>query len=194
MAGNGSCRQFRRNSSQYYNIRKAFKTHIYIYLVLIFVTHSQSASTTTTPTTTLPPLTTTMSVQSSTTMGQDSTTSFGPPPGTGPNRRVTIPPLITKEPPKTVYFREFESIELPCEASGQPPPIYSWQMNEKDFDPSGNDGRIAIQPGVGTLIFARPLARDEAIYQCFANNTVNLFDKYNFLHRVFRVFKQYGNY
>jgi len=44
-------------------------------------------------------------------------------------------------------------------------------MNEKDFDPSGNDGRIAIQPGVGTLIFARPLDRDEAIYQCFAKNT-----------------------
>jgi len=45
-------------------------------------------------------------------------------------------------------------------------------MNEKDFDPSGNDGRIAIQPGVGTLIFAKPLARDEAIYQCFAYNVV----------------------
>ena len=43
-------------------------------------------------------------------------------------------------------------------------------MNDKDFDPSGNDGRIAIQPGVGTLIFARPLERDEGIYQCFAQN------------------------
>lgn len=49
---------------------------------------------------------------------------------------------------------------------------YRWQMNEKDFDPSGNDGRIAIQPGVGTLIFARPLSRDEAIYQCIAENVV----------------------
>ena len=45
-------------------------------------------------------------------------------------------------------------------------------MNDKDFDPSGNDGRIAIQPGVGTLIFARPIERDEGIYQCFANNQV----------------------
>ena len=43
-------------------------------------------------------------------------------------------------------------------------------MNEEEFEPSGNDGRIAIQPGVGTLIFARPLARDEAIYQCVATN------------------------
>ncbi len=47
-------------------------------------------------------------------------------------------------------------------------------MNDKDFDPSGNDGRIAIQPGVGTLIFARPLERDEAIYQCLATNQVGV--------------------
>ena len=45
-------------------------------------------------------------------------------------------------------------------------------MDGKDFDPSGNDGRIAIQPGVGTLIFARPLERDEGIYQCLAQNQV----------------------
>ena len=45
-------------------------------------------------------------------------------------------------------------------------------MNHKDFDPSGLDGRVAIQPGVGTLIFARPIERDEGIYQCFAQNQV----------------------
>jgi neuronal cell adhesion protein len=43
-------------------------------------------------------------------------------------------------------------------------------MNDKEFDPSGNMGRIAIQPGSGTLIFADPLARDEAVYQCLAEN------------------------
>ena len=47
-------------------------------------------------------------------------------------------------------------------------------MNGQLFSPSGNDGRIAIQPGVGTLIFARPLERDEAIYQCFADNGVGI--------------------
>ena len=47
-------------------------------------------------------------------------------------------------------------------------------MDGKTFEPSGNDGRIAIQPGVGTLIFARPLERDEAIYQCFAENEVGI--------------------
>ena len=45
-------------------------------------------------------------------------------------------------------------------------------MNNEFFDPSGLDGRVAIQPGVGTLIFARPLERDAAIYQCFATNKV----------------------
>jgi neuronal cell adhesion molecule len=42
--------------------------------------------------------------------------------------------------------------------------------NDAPFDPSGNDGRIAIQPGKGTLIFSRPIARDEAYYQCLATN------------------------
>jgi len=49
---------------------------------------------------------------------------------------------------------------------------YHWLYNDAPFDPSGNDGRIAIQPGVGTLIFARPIARDEAYYQCLATNIV----------------------
>ena len=35
---------------------------------------------------------------------------------------------------------------------------------------AGADGRIAIQPGVGTLIFADPEPIDEAIYQCLAKN------------------------
>ena len=45
-------------------------------------------------------------------------------------------------------------------------------MNEQFYDPSGTDGRVATQPGVGTLIFARPIERDEALYQCFAENPV----------------------
>ena len=49
---------------------------------------------------------------------------------------------------------------------------YTWQMNEEHFDPSGTDGRIATQPGVGTLIFANPIERDEALYQCNATNSV----------------------
>jgi len=47
---------------------------------------------------------------------------------------------------------------------------YSWRMDGKPYDPSGNAGRVAIQPGVGTLIFANPLERDEGFYQCNATN------------------------
>jgi len=58
---------------------------------------------------------------------------------------------------------------------------YRWTFNDAPFDPSGNDGRIAIQPGSGTLIFAQPIARDEAYYQCEAYNVVGvaLSDKVN---------------
>jgi len=51
---------------------------------------------------------------------------------------------------------------------------YRWFYNDAGFDPSGNDGRIAIQPGVGTLIFAQPIERDEAYYQCAAYNVVGV--------------------
>ena len=87
---------------------------------------------------------------------------------------VTVPPLIIEEPPQEMAFREHESIEMPCVATGEPDPNYFWQMNEENFDPSGTDGRVATQPGVGTLIFADPLERDEALYQCFAENDVGI--------------------
>ena len=35
---------------------------------------------------------------------------------------VTIPPLIMQQPNKSMAFRELESIELPCVATGQPEP------------------------------------------------------------------------
>ncbi len=49
---------------------------------------------------------------------------------------------------------------------------YYWEKNGKRFSPDESDGQIAVQPGVGTLIFARPLEEDEGYYQCFAENTV----------------------
>ena len=85
---------------------------------------------------------------------------------------VTVPPLIEYGPEQEMAFREGESLQMTCVATGEPTPAYRWQMNEEDFDPSGTDGRIATQPGVGTLIFANPLERDEALYQCFAENEV----------------------
>lgn len=152
------------------SVKTDYSRYFIIISITVIILSTISAASTVLPTN---PTTTTTRVP--TTIRQPNATTSPPfvtPAGTGPNRRVTIPPLITKEPPKKVYFREGESIELPCEASGQPTPEYKWQWNEMDFDPSGNDGRIAIQPGVGTLIFARPLPRDEAIYQCLAKNSV----------------------
>ena len=35
---------------------------------------------------------------------------------------VTIPPIITTHPPKDIFFKENESIEMPCVASGEPEP------------------------------------------------------------------------
>jgi len=87
-----------------------------------------------------------------------------------PITNVVIPPLIVLEPDYNLAFRQHESIQLPCLATGDPEPTYRWTMNDKEFNPSGNMGRIAIQPGSGTLIFADPLDRDEAVYQCLATN------------------------
>ena len=47
---------------------------------------------------------------------------------------------------------------------------YTWYINDEVFEPSVDDGRITITPGVGTLVFTQSLARDEAIYQCVAAN------------------------
>lgn len=94
-------------------------------------------------------------------------------------RQVIIPPLITLEPTEftvqnTIAYREGESFTLPCAASGIPEPTYSWKWNEREYDPSGMDGRVAIQPRSGTLIFANPIPLDEAIYQCLAENQAGI--------------------
>ena len=51
---------------------------------------------------------------------------------------------------------------------------YRWTYNDAPFDPSATDGRITIQPGSGTLIFALTIARDEGYYQCFAYNVAGV--------------------
>ncbi|CAH1783792.1 unnamed protein product [Owenia fusiformis] len=83
---------------------------------------------------------------------------------------ITIPPLILEQPPQDVAFKIDESIELRCISSGSPQPQYKWLWNNEDFDASGNDGRVTQQPGVGTLIFSRPIKKDEGTYQCIAEN------------------------
>ena len=47
---------------------------------------------------------------------------------------------------------------------------YRWLKDGKDYEPIGYAGRVAVQPGVGTLIFYDPLKRDEGFYECVAEN------------------------
>ena len=78
--------------------------------------------------------------------------------------------MIVEEPPPLVIFNEGEPFELPCVASGVPEPEYYWHANGFLFDPSGTDGRVEMREGEGTLLFKNPFERDEAVYQCFAEN------------------------
>ncbi|CAD5115432.1 DgyrCDS4407 [Dimorphilus gyrociliatus] len=92
------------------------------------------------------------------------------PPAADNERKVIVPPLIYLQPDKNLTFVIGESVEMPCVASGVPEPKYRWEFNDRPYDPSGVGGNVAIQPGKGTLIFAKPETRDEGIYQCFAEN------------------------
>lgn len=85
-------------------------------------------------------------------------------------RKVIVPPTIYIQPRANLTFVIGESIELPCVATGVPEPKYNWTFNDQVYDPSGVNGKVAKQPGKGTLIFANPQERDEGLYQCFAFN------------------------
>ncbi|BFZ07496.1 hypothetical protein BsWGS_10534 [Bradybaena similaris] len=84
---------------------------------------------------------------------------------------VTIPPKITKQGPKNIFYKPGETVKIECEASGDPKPSYYWKRAEVIFSPEGNDDRIVKQKDVGTLIINSPEDKDEGIYQCFASNS-----------------------
>ncbi|XP_012943169.1 neuroglian isoform X3 [Aplysia californica] len=83
---------------------------------------------------------------------------------------VSRPPAIFLQPTKNIYYKAYETVQMPCKATGEPKPGYFWKRNEIDFNPSGNDVRIVQLPGAGTLVINRPEDKDEGIYQCFARN------------------------
>ncbi|XP_014782487.1 neuroglian, partial [Octopus bimaculoides] len=75
-------------------------------------------------------------------------------------------------PPTQVLLKEFETVVVPCKASGEPQPTYTWKKNKKDFNMAGRHGRhILTVPHEGTLVFKQPKRKDAGIYQCFANNS-----------------------
>ncbi|XP_036370304.1 neuroglian isoform X2 [Octopus sinensis] len=84
---------------------------------------------------------------------------------------VTQPPLMTVYPPTLVPFKDSETVQLLCRATGEPQPTYTWKKDLQDFNPAGNDDRIVKLPNEGTLVFNRPEQKDVGMYQCFANNS-----------------------
>ncbi|CAL1532139.1 unnamed protein product [Lymnaea stagnalis] len=84
---------------------------------------------------------------------------------------VTIPPKIIKQGPPDIFFKVGETVKMECEASGEPLPAYTWRRAEIPFSPEGNDDRVVIQKGIGTIIINSPEDKDEGLYQCFATNS-----------------------
>ncbi|XP_050412731.2 neuroglian [Patella vulgata] len=82
----------------------------------------------------------------------------------------TRPPGIYIQPDYYVYYKVGEKVEMPCVADGEPQPKYTWTRNGIDFNPSPNDDRMVQLPNVGTIVIIRPEDKDEALYQCFADN------------------------
>lgn len=55
-------------------------------------------------------------------------------------------------------------------SEGNPEPTYTWKKNGMDFSYVAYDKRITQQPRRGSLVFTKPQAMDEGLYQCFAEN------------------------
>lgn len=89
------------------------------------------------------------------------------------------PTMIKQPPPDEKLFEVFQSSDaeqaerpfvLECEAKGNPEPTYTWKKNGMDFSYVAYDKRITQQPRRGSLVFTKPQAIDEGLYQCFAEN------------------------
>ncbi|CAI9743334.1 hemicentin-1-like isoform X2 [Octopus vulgaris] len=83
----------------------------------------------------------------------------------------TQPPVMLINPPTQVPFKELEAVVVPCKASGEPQPTYTWKKDKRDFNVAGSDDLISTVPNEGTLVFERPKKKDAGTYQCFANNS-----------------------
>lgn len=89
------------------------------------------------------------------------------------------PPTMIKQPPHEKLFEVFQGSDadqverpfvLECEAKGNPEPTYVWKKNGIEFSYVAYDKRITQQPRRGSLVFTKPQAMDEGLYQCFASN------------------------
>ncbi|ESO96246.1 hypothetical protein LOTGIDRAFT_174928 [Lottia gigantea] len=84
------------------------------------------------------------------------------------------PPMIDESVFRTrnIYYKEEESIEIPCAAEGHPTPVYSWIKDGEELDLESEEvnGRMSLISGVGTLRIKPAHGSDEGVYQCQARN------------------------
>ncbi|XP_055270312.1 contactin-3 isoform X2 [Moschus berezovskii] len=81
-------------------------------------------------------------------------------------------PVFVKEPSNSIFpvGSEDKKITLNCEARGNPPPHYRWQLNGSDIDLSMEYRYKLIR---GSLVVINPNRNwDTGNYQCFATNSV----------------------
>lgn len=83
---------------------------------------------------------------------------------------ITIPPLISQQPDKLIVFQIGFAVQLPCVATGNPPPKYIWTYNDLAYSTTATDNRVQQLPGVGTIIINDPRTNDQGYYKCRASN------------------------
>ncbi|XP_035711576.1 neuroglian-like [Folsomia candida] len=84
---------------------------------------------------------------------------------------VESPPFIVQQPStEEVLFFSGEGFVLPCEATGEPTPSFTWFKDGEEFDLGPTNDRIFLQPGSGSLVVNDTEKEDAGHYQCFASN------------------------
>ncbi|XP_078407396.1 LOW QUALITY PROTEIN: hemicentin-1-like [Cetorhinus maximus] len=84
---------------------------------------------------------------------------------------VRVPPAITGEmgAPENISTLLSSSIALTCEASGTPPPVFTWFRNGS---PIVSSSKMQVLSGGRTLKLTRILVEDAGHYACVASNAV----------------------
>ncbi|KAJ8265457.1 hypothetical protein COCON_G00145560 [Conger conger] len=82
--------------------------------------------------------------------------------------KVEAAPYWTQRPESDLYMPE-DTVNLVCEAEGNPPPNVTWSMNGTPLSDVDPDPRRSVQGG--TLILKDVKLSDTAVFQCEASNS-----------------------
>ena len=85
---------------------------------------------------------------------------------------VVVPPqhVLVNRDGVYLHVGEGDSIELPCQASGSPPPFIQWRFNGQPVT-SGLASAASVNRITGKLVILNAIADDHTgFYQCFARN------------------------